>query len=103
MGLAYKQLTKQIASNIIFVTLLLLLTILTSLSFFFVKFSIDRNMETLNSLPSLSGNQELYKVALNSNTVLANMFFLSLTSLTAFVFVMFFIGSSEKIVNKLGV
>lgn len=90
MGLAYKQLTKQIASNIIFVTLLLLLTILTSLSFFFVKFSIDGNMETLNSLPSLSGNQELYKVALNSNTVLANMFFLSLTSLTAFVFVMFF-------------
>lgn len=90
MGLAYKQLTKQIASNKIFVTLLLLLTILTSLSFFFVKFSIDGNMEALNSLPSLSENQGLYKVALNSNTALANMFFLSLTSLTAFVFVMFF-------------
>ncbi|MFA9464867.1 MAG: FtsX-like permease family protein [Velocimicrobium sp.] len=90
MGLVYKQLMKQIASNKIFVMLLLLLTILTSLSFFFVKFSVDGNMDTLNSLPSLTENQELYKVALNSNTVLANMFFLSLTSLTAFVFVMFF-------------
>ncbi|MDD3415571.1 MAG: ABC transporter permease [Lachnospiraceae bacterium] len=90
MGLAYKQLTKQIVSNKIFVTLLLLLTILTSLSFFFVKFSIDGNMETLNSLPSLTENQELYKVALSSNTALANMFFFSLTSLTAFVFVMFY-------------
>ncbi len=90
MGLAYKQLAKQLASNKIFITLLFLLTILTSLSFFFVKFSIDGNMETLNSLPSLSENQVLYEAALNSNTVLANMFFLSLTSLTAFVFVMFF-------------
>ncbi len=90
MGLAYKQLAKQITSNKIFVILLLLLTILESLSFFFVKFSIDGNMETLNSLPSLTENQELYKGALNSNTVLANMFFFSLTGLIAFVFVMFF-------------
>ena len=90
MGLVYKQLTKQITANKIFVTLLLLLTILTSLSFFFVKFSIDGNMEMLNSLASLKENQKLYKAALNSNTSLANMFFLSLTSLTAFVFVMFF-------------
>ena len=90
MGLVYKQLTKQITANKIFVTLLLLLTILTSLSFFFVKFSIDGNMEMLNSLTSLTENQKLYQAALNSNTSLANMFFLSLTSLTAFVFVMFF-------------
>lgn len=90
MGLAYKQLAKQITSNKIFLTLLLLLTILTSLSFFFVKFSVDGNMETLNSFPTLTENQELYKVALNSNTELANMFLFSLTCLVAFVFVMFF-------------
>lgn len=90
MGFVYKHLTRQIASNKIFTVLLLLLTILTSLSFFFVKFSIDGNMEVLNSISSLSENQKLYKAALNSNSALANMFLGSLTGLTAFVFIMFF-------------
>ena len=90
MGLVYKQLMRQIASNKIFVTLLFLLTILTSLSFFFVKISVDGNLELLNSLPSLTENQELYKVALDSNSVLGNMILVAFTSLTAFVFIMFF-------------
>lgn len=90
MGLAYKQLLKQIARNKIFVFLLLLLTMLTSLSFFFAIFSIDGNMAVLNTLPVLTENQQLYKNALNSNTTLAYNFFASLTGLTAFVFVMFF-------------
>lgn len=90
MVLAYKQLLKQIVRNKIFVLLLLLLTILTSLSFFFPIFSIDGNMAVLNALPSLTENQQLYKNALNSNTTLAYNFYASLTGLTAFVFVMFF-------------
>lgn len=90
MRLAYKQLAKQIAANKIFGILLLLLTILTSLSYFFVKFSIDGNIKNLNSLPDLAENQERYKVALESNTALANTFILSMISLTAFVFIMFF-------------
>ena len=90
MGLVYKQLIKQIAHNKIFVVLLLLLTMLTSLSFFFVIFSIDGNMAILNAMPDLTENQHLYKNALNANTTLAYTFFASLTGLTAFVFVMFF-------------
>ncbi len=90
MGLVYKQLTKQMGRNKVFIALLLLLTILTSLSFFFVEFSIDGNMVALNSLRSLSENQVQYKNALNSNVSLAYTFFISLVGLTAFVFIMFF-------------
>lgn len=90
MGLVYKQLVKQIARSKIFVALLLLLTMLTSLSFFFAIFSIDGNVAMLNALPGLTENQQLYKNALNANTTLAYNFFASLTGLTAFVFVMFF-------------
>lgn len=90
MRLVYKQIAKQIANNKIFVALLLLLTILTSLSFFFVMFSVDGNMAILNALPELTVNQQLYKNALITNTTLAYNFLASLTGLTAFVFVMFF-------------
>lgn len=90
MSLAYKQLMKQILGNRIFVVLLLVLTILTSLSFFFVRFSIDGNMAVLNGLPGLTENQQLYHNALSANTFLAYNFLASLTALTAFVFAMFF-------------
>ncbi|MGL5437978.1 MAG: FtsX-like permease family protein [Lachnospiraceae bacterium] len=90
MGLAYKQLLIQIARNRIFVFLLLLLTTLTSLSFFFAIFSIDGNMAVLNAIPALTENQQLYKNALNTNTTLAYNFLASLIGLTAFVFVIFF-------------
>ena len=90
MALAYKQLTRQIGRNKIFASLLLILTILTSLSFFFVIFSIDGNMARLNALYTLTENQELYRNALNANTSLAYMFLISTIGLTAFVFVMFF-------------
>lgn len=90
MSLAYKQLARQILRNRIFVALLLILTILTSLSFFFVRFSIDGNMAVLNGLPSLTENQQLYHNALGANMFLAYNFLASLTALTAFVFAMFF-------------
>ncbi|WP_165445323.1 FtsX-like permease family protein [Bacilliculturomica massiliensis] len=90
MGLVYKQLSKQIVKDKILLSLLFLLTILTSLSFFFVMFSIDGNMAVLNTLDGLTENQQLYKNALNSNTTLAYTFFISLMGLSAFVFVMFF-------------
>lgn len=90
MALLYKQLTKQVGRNKVFVLLLFILTCLTSLSFFFVKFSIDGNMAMLDSLSSLNENQQKYKEALLSNTRLAYVFLLAMTMLTAFVFIMFF-------------
>lgn len=90
MGLIYKQLYKQMIKDKIFLSLLLLLTMLTSLSFFFVMCSIDGNLKILNRLPNLTINQQLYKNALHSNRILGLMFWLSLVSLSIVVYVMFF-------------
>lgn len=90
MGLLYKQLTKEIYKNRVFVILMLILTTLTTFMFFFVRFSIDGNIAELYALPSLNENQALYMTALNSNKILALSFLLALTVLTAFVFIMFF-------------
>ncbi|MFT3985468.1 MAG: FtsX-like permease family protein [Lachnospiraceae bacterium] len=90
MKLAVKQITTELFHNKIFIFLLLLLMGLTSLSFFFVRFSIDGNMAVLNSLNNLNKNQQLYKNALDSNTSLAYLFFLASAGLTVFVILMFF-------------
>lgn len=90
MKLAYKQLLKETMKNKIFVSLMLLLTFLTSFMYFFVHYSIDGNLRTLNALPKLTENQILYQNALNANTNLASTILLSFISLTAFVFGMFF-------------
>ena len=90
MVLVYKHLFKQIIKDKLFLFLLYLLTLLTSLSYFFAMFSIDGNMLVLNSLDKLNENQQLYKNALLSNTVLAYNFFASLIVLSSLVFVMFF-------------
>lgn len=90
MGLIYKQLFKQMIKDKIFLALLLLLTMLTSLSFFFVMGSIDGNIKMLNRLQNLTASQQRYKSALHSNRILGFIFWLSLVSLSIVVFVMFF-------------
>ncbi len=90
MGLIYKQLFKQMIKDKIFLVLLLLLTMLTSLSFFFVMGSIDGNIKILNRLPNLTANQQRYKSALHSNRILGFIFWLTLVSLAIVVFIMFF-------------
>lgn len=90
MEFVYKQLFMQIIKDKVFLSLLFLLTILTSLSFFFVMFSIDGNMEVLSALNELTENQQLYRNALNANTTIAYTFFVSLIGLSSFVFIMFF-------------
>lgn len=90
MRLIYKQLFKQMIKDKIFLALLLLLTMLTSLSFFFVMGSIDGNIKILNRLQNLTANQQRYKSALHSNRILGFTFWLSLVSLSVVVFVMFF-------------
>ncbi len=88
--LLYKNMMIQIMKNKVFVVLLWILTILTSLSYFFVKFSIDGNMEMLQKKAVLQENELLWENALKSNTTLANIFLVSATLLTCFVFFMFF-------------
>jgi putative ABC transport system permease protein len=90
MRLLYKQLTKEIFKNRLFVILMLILATFTFFMFFFVRFSIDGNIEALYALPSLNKNQTLYMNALTSNKILAFNFLIFLTLLTAFVFIMFF-------------
>lgn len=90
MGLIYKQLFKQVIKDKIFLSMLLLLTILTSLSYFFVMGSIDGNIKILKKAQYLSASRQRYKNALNSNKVLAYIFWLSLVSLSIVVLVMFF-------------
>lgn len=90
MGLIYKQLFKQVIKDKIFLSMLLLLTMLTSLSYFFVMGSIDGNIKILKKAQYLSASRQRYKNALNSNKILAYIFWLSLVSLSIVVLVMFF-------------
>lgn len=90
MRLAYKQLLKEIVKNKIFVNLMLLSAVLTSSVYYFVHFSIDGNLYRLDLLSTLSDSQTQYRIALVSNTILARNVLLALTSLTGFVFALFF-------------
>ncbi len=90
MILVMKQLSKQIIRNSLFVAFLFLLTLLTALSFYFVAFSVDGNMDRLSTMTTLTENQQLYKNALNANRTLAYAFLVSMIGLTSLVFVMFF-------------
>lgn len=90
MGLIYKQLFKQVIKDKIFLSMLLLLTILTSFSYFFVMGSIDGNIKILKKAQYLSASRQRYKNALDSNKILAYIFWLSLVSLSIVVLVMFF-------------
>lgn len=88
--LLYKNVIMQIIRNRIFVILLWILTILTSMSYFFVQWSIDGNMDIIQKKAVLQENEVLWENALRSNTSLANIFLASTISLTCFVFCLFF-------------
>jgi len=88
--LLYRQLTKQMLKNRLFMVLIVILTILTSLSFFFVRFTIDGNVDRVAAITANGGDAARYQAALNSNTTLALSFFAAMTALTAFVFFIFF-------------
>ena len=88
--LAYKQLTKQFFSNRIFIVLLTVLCILTSASFFFVRFTIDGNINRVNEIAAMGGDEARYRAALASNTTLAYTFLAATILLTAFVFFIFY-------------
>lgn len=97
--LAYKQLTKQILRNRTYVVMVALLAILTPLSFFFVRYTIDGNVGRIDEIAAAGGDRDRFQTALASNTILANCFFPCLLLLTAFVLFIFyyrFFRSSRK-------
>lgn len=88
--LFYKNVIMQVMKNRIFVALLWILTILTSMSYFFVQCSIDGNMDVIQKKTVLQENEVLWENALRSNAALANIFLLATTLMTCFVFCLFF-------------
>lgn len=100
--LLFKQLSKELFKNRVFTVLLWILSALTSFMFFFVHFSIDGNKSVLLQTAELSENQQLYLNALNANTILAANMLLVLTSLTAFVFAMFFYRFIKASAKQIG-
>lgn len=90
MMTVYKQLTKQVLSNRIFIILLVILCTLTSALFFFVRFTIDGNINRIDEILALGGDGVRYRAAIASNTTLANVFLAAVIALTAFVFFIFY-------------
>lgn len=86
----YKQLTKQVLSNRIFIILLAILCTLTAALFFFVRFTIDGNVNRLDEIIAMGGDGVRYRAAINSNTTLAYVFLAAIIALTAFVFFIFY-------------
>ena len=86
----YKNVFMQVMKNKIFVVLLWILTILTSMSYFFVQCSIDGNMDIIQNKTVLQENEVLWENALKSNASLAYIFLVATTLLTCFVFCLFF-------------
>lgn len=88
--LIYQQLTKQVSGNRIFLVLLALLSTLTSMSFFFVRFTIDGNLHRVDEITVMGGDAARYQAALASNRILAYSFWAATITLTAFVLFIFF-------------
>lgn len=90
MKFLYKELSKEMLKNKVYLVLLIIFSCFSSVIFFYCHFSIDGNLEKLNSLPTLTINQENYKTALLSNEILARNFFIISIVVTSFVFIMYF-------------
>lgn len=85
-----KQFTGELKRNRIFLVLIQILAAFTPFMYYFVHFSLDGNVERLQVLPELSGNQKQYLDGMLSNEILARYILLSFLGLTGFVLGMFF-------------
>lgn len=97
-----KQLILELLKNKIFLALMFLLSAFTSFMYFFVKFSVDKNLRFLNGLENLTENQVLFQNALRSNSVLAANILLAFLLLTGFVYGMFFSRFFKSTRKQLG-
>ncbi len=92
--LLFKEASKSILKNKSYVILLYLFIMLTSFMYFFVQFSIDKNLEKLQSImqsgSELSDKQSELLVALKSNASLAWTFLICFLIMSAFVLHLFY-------------
>ncbi len=92
--LLFKEVLKSILKNKSYVILLYLFIMLTSFMYFFVQFSIDKNMEKLQGIMqsgvALSDPQNELLVALQSNASLAWTFLVCFMVMCAFVLYLFY-------------
>ena len=92
--LLFKEISKSILKNKSYVILLYLFIMLTSFMYFFVQFSIDKNLEKLQSIMQsgveLSDKQSELFIALKSNASLAWTFLICFLLMSAFVMYLFY-------------
>ena len=72
------------------VLILSILAFLTSFMYFFVECSIDGNLTWLSTKTQLNNGQNDLLIGLNSNKILALTFLICLTSVSCFIFYMFY-------------
>ena len=70
--------------------ILCILTFLTSFMYFFVQCSIDANKKALSKKTALNESDEMFRTALESNSVLSMVFLICLSLITLFIFYMFY-------------
>ena len=92
--LLFKEVLKSILKNKSYVILLYLFIMLTSFMYFFVQFSIDKNMEKLKSIiqsgAELSDKQNELLITLKSNASLAWTFLVCFLLMSTFVLYLFY-------------
>ncbi|AZS14259.1 ABC transporter permease [Paenibacillus lutimineralis] len=90
----YKEVIKSIIRNKSYLILIFLFIMLTSFMYFFVQFSVDKNLDRLDTITqyggTLSEEQNALLVALRSNASLASTFLLCLLIISTFVIYLFY-------------
>jgi hypothetical protein len=93
MGLLFKHISKEFAGNKSMVAVLSLFLIFISFMYFFVHFSIDKNLTSLNKAlvqnGSLSASEIQYHIALNNNQTLIRNITLAMMSIFTLVLYLF--------------
>lgn len=102
MKLISKQIGKELWKNKIFIILILILMISTSFMYFFVHFSTDGNLAWIEKTMNLSDLEQLLKIALDSNVILARNILIAFLILTTFVLAVFFSRFFKRNLKQLG-
>lgn len=106
MALLFKHITKDLIQKKSMIVVLFLFTIFISFLYFFVHFSIDKNLlligETLGQNGVLTVDEEKYYIALQNNQMLIRNITFAMISIFSFILYMFMRYFIRKNENKIG-